>query len=35
MANTSTSTVDSTLAVTELSSGGQGLAPLDAPKNSW
>ena len=34
MASSSTRTVDTTLAVRELSSEGQGLAPLEAPKNS-
>ena len=32
MASTSTRIVDTTLAVTELISGGHGLAPLPAPK---
>src|SRR5918998_4327360 len=32
VASTSTSAVDSTLAVIELSSGGHGLAPVSAPK---
>jgi hypothetical protein len=33
-ASSSTSTVDSTLAVSEFSSGGHGLVPVEAPKNS-
>src|SRR2546423_14474131 len=34
MASSSTSAVDSTLAVSELSREGHGLAPVEAPKNS-
>src|SRR3954470_18054477 len=34
MASSSTRTVDTRLAVNELSSEGHGLAPVDAPKNS-
>src|SRR3954468_13088121 len=34
MASSSTNTVDSTLAVSELSREGHGLAPVEAPKNS-
>ena len=34
MANSSTSAVDSTLAVSELASAGHGLVPVEEPKNS-
>ena len=34
IASSRTSSVDSTLAVIELASGGHGLVPVEAPKNS-